>query len=211
MKLQLNMKKLPKIPKRVILPLMLLVTILIVVAGYFLLLTPQFEEKGRLEAELSHQRQELARLTAIKNGMLKQRSEYAQLQDRLKELVKQMPEQKDIPNLLRNVSAIGQETKLRIRFFEPKPMEAQEFYSELPFEIRYNGPYHTIGYFFDGVRRLDRIINVTSFAFEARPNLPKGTLEGVCFARTYVYTKEALPKEKGKQKKEGKDEAAGKK
>ena len=202
MKLELGLNKLPKIPKKYKIPLMLLVTIFIVVAAYFLLLKPQFEEKDRLGAELSKQKQELARLTAIKNGMGKQRSDYLELQEKLKELIKQMPEQKDVPNLLRNVSTIGQETRLRIKFFEPKAVEMHEFYNELPFEIRYSGPFHTIGYFFDGIRRLDRIITVTNFAFESRPDALRGALEGVCLAKTYVYTKEPLPKEKGKQKKD---------
>ena len=211
MKLQLNLKKLPKIPRAYKLILMFVVTILIVVGLYFGVLAPQGEEKERLAADLSQVKLELARLTAIKNGMTKARSEFAELQERLKALVTEMPEQKDMPNLLRNVSTIAQETKLRIKFFEPKEMQAQEFYSELPFEIRFSGSYHTIGYFFDGVRRLDRIVNVANFLLESRSSAPRSGLEGACFAKTYVYTKEAPPKDKGKQKKEGKNEPAPKK
>ncbi len=215
LKMNLNLKKLPKIPRKYKLLLMAGATVVMVVALYFLVLSPQMEERDRYKAELAREKQELARLLTIKAALPKKKAEYAQLQERLKDLVKQMPEQKDIPNLLRNVSAIAQETKLRIKYFEPKDMQVQEFYSELPFEIRYTGPYHTIGYFFDGVRRLDRIINITTFAFEARPNMTRGALEGVCLARTYVYLKEPVVKEKGKAKKdakkEGKDEGPPKK
>jgi len=117
-----------------------------------------------------------------------------------------MPEEKDVPNLLRQVSTLGQEAKLRLKFFEPKPLQAREFYFELPFEIRYTGGYHNVGYFFDGVRKLDRIIHIANFSLESKVVASKLTLEGTGLAKTYVYTKE-MPKEQTKvNPKDKKDE-----
>jgi type IV pilus assembly protein PilO len=150
---------------------------------------------------------------AIKNNMPKFRHEYAQIQELLQQTLKQLPETKDIPNLLRNVSNIGSETRLKITYFEPKALQNKEFYAELPFSIRYSGPFHNIGYFFDGIRKLERIINITSFTLTSDPKaIPaRMVLSGECVATTYVYMREQPKQIKKDQKKEGKGEAPAKK
>jgi type IV pilus assembly protein PilO len=101
---------------------------------------------------------------------------------------------------------VGQEAKLRVKFFEPKQLQAKDFYYELPFELRYTGGYHNAGYFFDGVRKLDRIIHVANFSLESKVVASKLTMEGTCLAKTYVYSKE-MPQEQVSQKpKNAKDE-----
>jgi len=120
-----------------------------------------------------------------------------------------MPEEKEVPNLLRQVSFTAQETKTRIKFFAPKETQAREFYLELPFEIKYAAPYHSVGYFFEGIRRMERIVHVASFSLEAKGTPEKMHLEGSCTAKTYVYLKDT-PKDKPKEKKEEKNEPAKK-
>ncbi len=80
-----------------------------------------------------------------------------------------------------------------MKYFAPKESVPREFYLELPFEMKYTGSYHSIGYFFDGIRKLERIIHITSFSLEAKETGPRGILEGSCLAKTYVFIKEPLP------------------
>jgi type IV pilus assembly protein PilO len=186
------------IPKRFRFPLIILLGIAIIVAGYFLQLKPQFEEKDRLAVERGKAQEELARLVTIKNSIEKTRKEYAQLKLNLDEALRQMPEEKEIPNLLRQVSLAAQESKTRIKYFAPKAVQTVDFYSELPFEIRYTAPYHNIGYFFDGIRKLERIVHVTSFSLESKGSTGKVVLEGACTAKAYV-----LPKQTSKEATKG--------
>jgi type IV pilus assembly protein PilO len=180
---------------------------------FYFIISPQLETKRQLEGEYNKVKQEFDNMVAIKNNMPKFRQEYAQLKELLQQTLKQLPETKDIPNLLRNVSNIGSETRLKITYFEPKTLQNKEFYAELPFSIRYSGPYHNIGYFFDGIRKLERIINISSFTLtsdqKAAPT--RMILSGECVATTYVYMKEQPKKDKKEQKKEGKSEAPAKK
>lgn len=191
------------IPKKYRLPFIILLGIAIVVAGYFLLLKPQFEEKDRLAIERGKAREELVRLVAIKNNIEKARKEYAQLKLNLEEALRQMPEEKEIPGLLRQVSLAAQESKTRVKYFAPKAIKAVGFYSELPFEIRFTAPYHNIGYFFDGIRKLERIVHVTSFSLESKGSTGKVILDATCTAKAYVFAKQP-PKEvpKGTKKDE---------
>lgn len=188
MKLSFDFKKVTRLPKKYKLIIMGALCLLLFAAAFMLLLKPKMEEKKVVATDLASVRQEMQRLQDIRNNMPKTRKEYAEVKERLQELLGQMPEQKDIPNLLRQVSSLSHETGARIKYFEPKGVQAKEFYSELPFELRYSGGYHNMGYFFDGIRRLERIVHVTSFSLEAKTvSTTKTILEGSCMAKTYVY------------------------
>jgi type IV pilus assembly protein PilO len=206
MKLRLDGSKITKIPRKYRIVLMLTLTLAAFAGVYFWQLVPQFDQRRFLNGEYRNAKEELGRLTAMKSNFDKSLKEYFQLKENLEKVLVQMPEEKDVPNLLRQVSMLGQEAKLRLKFFEPKPLQAREFYLELPFEIRYAGGYHNVGYFFDGVRKLDRIIHIANFSLESKVVASKLTLEGTGLAKTYVYTKE-MPKEQTKEKpKDKKDE-----
>jgi type IV pilus assembly protein PilO len=189
--------KIPMIPWRYMAALMLFMPAVIIVAAYFLLFDAQLREKKRLDAEVKGLRQELLKVTAMKNSMEKTRREYAALNAELHYRLRQMPEEKEVPNLLRQVSLVARETKTHMKYFAPKESGAREFYLELPFEMRYTGSYHSIGYFFDGIRKLERIIHITSFSLEAKEAGQKGALAGSCLAKTYVFMKEPLPPASG--------------
>jgi type IV pilus assembly protein PilO len=188
------------IPRKYRLPLTVLLGIMIVAAGYFLLLKPQFEERSRLASEQNKAHHELEKLVALKNNIEGARKEYALLKLSMEEAMRQMPEEKEVPNLLRQVSFTAQESKIRIKYFAPKAIQAADFYSELPFEIRYSASYHNIGYFFDGIRKLERIVHVTSFSLDSKASSGKTILEGTCTAKAYVLPKQT-PKETAKEKK----------
>lgn len=190
-------KKIVKIPKVYKLIFSLVLNIGIFVLCFFLILSPQLDEKKKLQKDYEELKKELDRMVTIKNNMDKYRKEFERVQAMFQESLKQLPEHKDIPNLLRNVTNLGTETRMKITFFEPKPMQHKEFYSELPFVIRFNAPYHNIAYFFDGIRRLERIMTVSSFAMAPDPKSPPGRmmLNGDCVAKTYVYLKEQPKKD----------------
>jgi len=97
-----------------------------------------------------------------------------------------------------------------VKYFAPKAVQALDFYSELPFEIRYAAPYHNIGYFFDGMRKMERIVHVTSFSLESKGNADKVVLEGSCSAKAYVLGKGATKEGPAEKKKEEKNEPAKK-
>jgi type IV pilus assembly protein PilO len=206
MKLRLDVGKITKIPRVYRIVLMLTLTVLAFAGVYFWLLVPQFDQKRFLAGEYRNAKQELDRLTLMKANFEKSRKEYFQLKENLEKVLVQMPEEKDVPNLLRQVSSVGQEAKLRVKFFEPKQLQAKEFYYELPFELRYTGGYHNAAYFFDGVRKLDRIIHVANFSLESKVVASKLTLEGTCLAKTYVYSKQMPQEQAGQKPKDPKDE-----
>lgn len=187
-------KKIEKIPQKYVLIIMVVITLAFVGALYYFFMIPQMETKKNLSMEYSKLQTELATLRNIKNNMAKHRKEYEQMQELLQEVMRQLPESKDLPNLLRSVTGVSEETRLRVMQFEPKQPKHKDFYSELPFEMKFKGKFYNLASFMDGVRRLERIISINNFDIEAKGPPNNISLEGKCSANAYVYSKEPAKK-----------------
>ncbi len=198
------------IPKQYSLPLIVGLNIVILVVSYFLVFGGQFQEKKALTQNLAKAQQELARLTMMRNNLDKTRREYAALTADLQGMINQMPEEKEVPNLLRQISTTAQGARVKIKYFAPKDVVPGDFYAELPFEIKYAGLYHSLGYFFDGVRNMERIVHVTSFSMENKGTAQKPVIEGTCLARARL-SKERSKCQKNGEKEKSKDEKKEKK
>lgn len=182
-----NIEKIPAIYKTII---VLAIAIALLSCFIYFLAKPQWETREQLQKEYSNLRNELDKVKAIKDDLEKHRREYRQMQEKLQDILKQLPETRDIPNLLRNITSVGEQTRLKIKYFEPKGIKHKDFYSELPFEIKFRGPFHATASFFDDVRRMDRLVNVTGFVLEAKGTPSSVVLEGSCTANAYVYQKD---------------------
>ena len=172
----------------------------------YFLISPQFAEKRKLASEYQSVKADLNKMIEIRDNMPKYRQEYARVQAVLEDTLRQLPETKDIPNLLRSVSAMGTESKIRITYFEPGKIQPKEFYGEFPFRLKYNAPFHNIGYFFDGMRKLERIVDIADFTLTAKGPPNKIVLEGECTAKSYVYLrKQPAPAAKKEERKDAKN------
>lgn len=128
----------------------------------------------------------------------------------------QLPEEKEIPELLRQVSNLGRDSGLDVVLFRQKPEVFQDLYAEVPVEMSVRGSYHQIALFFDKVRRLDRIVNISNTNMK-NPQLVGGQMQidAAFSATTYRFLteeereriakeKEAAAKKKGKRQRETK-------
>jgi len=183
-------KRLPRISKVQKFIIVIGLNIIVFILLFLFIINPLLDTKRQLASDYAKVKQDLDRMVDIKNNMEKYRKEYAQMQEVLVQLLRQLPETKDIPNLLRNVSTIGTETRVKVSYFEPGVVQNKDFYGEFPFRVKFNGPYHNIGYFFDGIRRIERVVDIRSFTLNAKGAPPKIVLDGEFSAKSYVYLKE---------------------
>ncbi len=103
------------------------------------------DKKKRLAANLPALRQQVGLL----DGMLK-------------EAVAQLPDRKEIPDLLSSVSTKATEAGLQILLFRPRAENLQEFYAEVPVDIVVRGGFQNLVTFFDDVGRLPRLVNINN-------------------------------------------------
>jgi type IV pilus assembly protein PilO len=107
-----------------------------------------------------------------------------QLDAELKKAVAQLPDKKEIPDLLRNISAKAQQAGLAILLFRPRPETYQEFYAEVPVDITVKGNFHNTVGFFDEVGRLNRLVNINNIGFKN----PTMTGDNIVLETTSVAT-----------------------
>ena len=177
--------------------------------GYMLYL-PRNAEITEKEENLVALEQDRDRKQALVSNLPQLRQEVADLNAALKEAVAQLPDTKEIPDLLSGISAVARESGLEIQQFRQKAETYQDFYAEVPVEILVKGTYWQVEQFFKKVADLTRIVNVGDIGIKA-PTLIENDpvkLQTSCAATTFRFLdeeeRERIKKEREKKQKEGK-------
>lgn len=138
----------------------LLVGIGILVAMYMAFYQPKLEsleaEKLRelaLRAEFVEKQKLAANLPAYQQQM-------AEIKERFANVLRQLPEESEVPALLTNISEAGVEQGLVFQRFQPGRPEQKNFYVRLPIQIQASGTYHQLAAFISDVANFQRIVTV---------------------------------------------------
>jgi len=205
--MKLDIRTLPGYVRTIIsiLPALIIAAVVII----FLVL-PKHKEIKVLEKKITAQENEIAKGQAKAEKLSELILENERLKKRLSELKEQLPEEREVSTLLKQVSDLGITAGLRILFWKPetkKPHESGIVY-EIPVKVELSGSYHNLGYFYSSLTRLNRIVNISDIRF-ANPKIEKGNaVLKVSFTATTFST---IPEEEiAKIQKEAK-EKAGKK
>ena len=134
----------------------------ILLLDYFLFYSPRSDEISKLTQEVESQRNERDKKKKEAANIPKLKEQMAQLDGRLKEAVAQLPDRKEIPDLLSSISNKVKESGLDILIFRPRAENIQEFYAEIPVDIVVQGGFHNVATFFDEVGRLNRLVNIAN-------------------------------------------------
>jgi len=159
--------------------------------GYLLYLprTAEIDEKQENLVALEKDRD---RKQALVSNLPQLRQEVADLNAALKKAVAQLPDTKEIPDLLSGISAVARESGLEIQQFRQKAETYQDFYAEVPVEILVKGTYWQVEQFFKKVADLTRIVNVGDIGIKA-PTLIENDpvqLQTSCAATTFRFLDE---------------------
>jgi type IV pilus assembly protein PilO len=112
------------------------------------------EQLTKLQTKYNEQQKVLADLPKFER-------EIKELELQFAKSLKLLPNNREIPSLLTNISTLAQESGLNILLFQPKPEVTKDFYAEIPVDMMVSGEYHNIGYFFDKISKLNRIVNIS--------------------------------------------------
>jgi type IV pilus assembly protein PilO len=200
-KINLDMKNLPVYAKVLIgsVP-----SVIIVVIVLFLLIMPKKNEIKVLEGKISKQEDEIAKNEAKAAKLPELTLENERLRKKLSELKQQLPEEKEVTTLLKQVSDLALRAGLKIGLWRPeaKKVHPSGIVYEIPVRVELSGSYHNLGYFFSSLTRLNRIVNISDIKI-ANPKQEKGVaIDSISFIAT---TFSAIPEEEiGKVGKAGK-------
>ncbi len=145
--------------------------VLVTVLNYFVVGMNFGPSISELETKIRKAEREQTRLdkeyiekTAIANNLNQFRREKELLEQQLREALAELPEEKNIEDLLQLFQDRALKAGLKIDSIEPKPPTTERFYARIPIPMTVKGNYHEIATFFDSLGRMRRIVNVSDVA-----------------------------------------------
>ena len=149
---------------------------------------PATTEEEEKTTRLETLRKEIRALEVTANKLQEFQREVALLEAKLETLKRILPPAKETPDLMRKVQALAAQSNLVIRQFNPAPTVNKEFYQEWPITMAVDGNYHNLGYFFDRVSRLSRLVNIGNLRISSQSSQTASrTISASCVATTFVY------------------------
>jgi type IV pilus assembly protein PilO len=167
----------PQVQKTVI------VAVLLVMIGYVYFFTsfmpfffhPMRAKITTLGSEYDKMSAELEKARKMVNDLARLEEEYNRLHDKWVAAQSLLPQEKEVAELLRQVTRVGHQSGIEFELFEPQPPVQKEFITENPVHIKVRGGYHELGIFLSKVANLDRIVNVSGL--KVSPYKAKGADE----------------------------------
>lgn len=164
----------------------IILCILVWVAGYFGVTRHQL-------AELEKMQQQEAQLKQVFQLKYHQAVNLEAYRQQLEEitvsfgaLVRQLPDKTEVAELLVDITQSGLAHGLEFELFQPEQEKPEEFYAELPIQIRVRGGYHALSEFVSDLAQLHRIVTIQDIAISGDSN----ELVMECTAKTYRYLSE---------------------
>jgi len=121
-----------------------------------------------------------------------------------------LPEQNEMSDLLRKVTAAGKQSGVEFKLFRPEPTVGREFYTDNPVAVRVRGGYHQTGVFLSRLANLNRIVNVGNLRMEGLSGQEQKvnyTVETEMLLTAYTLTGGAPEAADGQQKLASADDA----
>lgn len=131
---------------------------------YYTVFKPQREQNAAAQVKLQAKLRENAELEAYRPKLADIERQLTSLKQQLEIERRIVPDEKEVDNFMRMVSAEARKAGVEIRRYTSKPYTAREYYTEVPFEVEFDGPYYSMLGFFDRLTKVERIINVTNLA-----------------------------------------------
>jgi type IV pilus assembly protein PilO len=143
------------------------------------------ESVEKLDARILDERRRAKNLPKL-------REKVKELDSKLKFALQELPDKKEIPDLLASISGLAKDAGLEVQLFRPQAESKRDFYAEVPVAISVEGTYHQVATFFDEVGHLSRIVNINEISMRD-PKLveSKFQVKTDCVATTFRYLDES--------------------
>lgn len=161
MAVNLNLDTIMKLPLSKRLLILAGVNLLIAALSYYMFIGPRYAEREDLRGRLQELEKKLAESRAIAKDIPKYEKEKSELEEKLRKAVAQLPNEKEIPDLMESISEAGRESGLKILLFKPRGEVPRGFYAEVPVNMTVEGRFESLFSFSVKISKLPRIVNIS--------------------------------------------------
>ena len=162
----MDIQGLIKIDKILRLPTLHKVAILLLLCGavggafYWGLIMPKQAKIVELGEDLEGIEMKIVSKKRIAADIPKFRKEKEELDKKLALALKQLPNSREIPRLIKSISAAAKKSGLEVDYFQPTAERTQTFYAEVPISMKVKGSYESLYGFCEKISKLSRIVNI---------------------------------------------------
>jgi len=129
-------------------------------ALFYTVFKSERDENASAQTKLQAKVRENAELEAYRPKLADIERQLTSLKQQLEIERRIVPDEKEVDNFMRMVSAEARKAGVEIRRYTARPVAARDFYTEVPFELELDAPYYSMLGFFDRVSKLERIVNI---------------------------------------------------
>ena len=127
---------------------------------FSLLYLPRSSELDSLNGKRRDYKEKLAKVEVRVANRNLAKERLRQLQSDLTQALKELPNSREIPGLLKGISTTGKKVGLEVRRFTPLPEQKREYVAEVPVALEVGGSFHEVAMFFDRLSDMNRIVYV---------------------------------------------------
>jgi type IV pilus assembly protein PilO len=133
--------------------------------NYMMMVSPAGADIQRVDVQLKKLEGDFIDKQQIANNLNQYRREKELLEQKLKEALTELPNDRDLDELLRQLSDVATKSGLDIASVVPGKEAPEKFFARIPVRMKVAGNFHEIAVFFDSVGKLRRIVNINELKF----------------------------------------------
>jgi type IV pilus assembly protein PilO len=162
--LAIDMNKINKLPQNQKIALLAGIIVLMLGLYWYIFFQSKQQELAAANGKLVQMQNQLAEDRTLAADLPRFKAELKRLQAELDQALRQLPNNKELPVLLTDITTLGKNAGMEFKSFIPQAEVKKEFYAEVPINIELVGGFHELAMFFDQLSRLDRIVSIKNFA-----------------------------------------------
>jgi Tfp pilus assembly protein PilO len=166
----------------------LLFAVLLFALAFFFYFKPQNVKLKALTAERVKVEAEVQNLKQKKRELDKIEADIVAMTAKLKTLEVNIPQRKEIADILRQIQALAYDSRLDVLRFAPGKEINKDYYAEWPIPIQVSGNYHNLGTFFDRLSKFARVFTIENFSLKTlNRQTDLNTVSANWTAKTYFF------------------------
>lgn len=178
--------------------------VLLTIGNYFGLVSDIEDTIVRQKAQQTTLDLTLTEKQAIAQNLNEKRLEMDRLEQKLADALTELPDKKDLDELLAQLNDVGRKAGLEISAVEPGSESSVGFYNKIPIKMTVQGNYHEIAMFMQEVANLRRIVNVSNIKLGILSNASTAGGDKVLLAGDFQATTFRFVESSGKPAAKGK-------
>jgi type IV pilus assembly protein PilO len=186
--IQPQLEKLARLPKPARMAVLAGIPVLVLVVYVSVFAKPLHQQIRNVRSQQLNLQRKLSEVRSVAANEQAVKDEIGVLQKKLGVALQQLPDSKELPVLLTDITSLGKNAGLDFKSFKPDVEVQKAFYAEVPIDIEFTGHFHDVASFFDEVSKLPRIVNISELDMKiAKESSRDTTLDVKGKATTYRF------------------------